>query len=605
MNLSRWSLSQMVAWIGSTALTVLVVPMGIYVAHEVRSSAEHSLVEHGQILTRDIARQIVTPMLMQDRLTVHEAIESPASSDWEVSYICVADARGRVYAHTFTEGFPFNLPDIWRNSHDSIVSYRTRTGPIMDVSAPILDGQLGTVHAGMDRVRAMAAQRRAKWLMATVFAGALLLVFGGAWLIAAKVSRPLTELEADVARFPEGVDGGAIAAKTGTREVESLSRGFVEMSKRLMSSERQRDETQVQIEASREELERANLKIHDLIEAAAGEQSFEAHYENPNLPTCWRVRKCGNVDCPCYGREAMRCWQAEGTLCDRGRKGSFSEKVTGCRLCEVFRQACPDRLTELAEGFDNMMYMLSRKALGLEHVRYHAVQQERMAVVGQMAAGIAHEIGNPLSSLFSLVQILKSSANDEKTAERLGMMQLSIQRISQTVREFVDFGRPAGGEDWTYTSIEKIVRDTLGLLTYHRRARNVEIAITFDPDLPETRVIEYQLQQVFMNIALNGLDAMQGAGTLKVDGHRSNGAIEVAITDTGEGIASDQLQHIFEPFYTTKLTQRGTGLGLAMTYNAVQKHGGTIRVESEKGKGTTFVVSIPIRGANGDPHATS
>jgi signal transduction histidine kinase len=244
-------------------------------------------------------------------------------------------------------------------------------------------------------------------------------------------------------------------------------------------------------------------------------------------------------------------------------------------------------------------------AAELQQSRYHAIQQERMAAIGQMAAGIAHEVSNPLTSLYSLVQVLSSSpAGDEQTTARLALMQQSIERISKIVRQIVDYGRPISSEDWLYGDLGKIILDTLQLLRYDRRAQGVEMTTDLDPLLPRTMIIEHQMQQVFMNIALNALDAMNGRGRLAVRAGQNNGSIEVVFTDTGEGMTRDEIQHIFEPYYTTKAARFGTGLGLALSYNIIRKHGGTILVQSEKGKGSTFAVSIPLRGPQGDNGAT-
>jgi signal transduction histidine kinase len=245
-------------------------------------------------------------------------------------------------------------------------------------------------------------------------------------------------------------------------------------------------------------------------------------------------------------------------------------------------------------------------AAELQQSRYHAIQQERMAAIGQMAAGIAHEVSNPLASLYSLVQILSSApAGDEQTTARLALMEQSIERISKIVRQIVDFGRPISSEEWRYSDVGKIILDTLHLLSYDRRAKGVEMTADFDPLLPRTMIIEHQLQQVFMNIALNAFDAMNGRGKLSVRAARNNGAIEVLFTDTGEGMTTEEIQHVFEPYYTTKAARFGTGLGLALSYNIIRKHGGTILVQSEKGKGSTFAVSIPLRGPAGENGASS
>ena len=174
-------------------------------------------------------------------------------------------------------------------------------------------------------------------------------------------------------------------------------------------------------------------------------------------------------------------------------------------------------------------------------------------------------------------------------------MQQSIERISKIVRQIVDFGRPISSEDWVYADVGKVILDTLHLLSYDRRARNVEMMADFESGLPKTLIIEHQLQQVFANIAINALDAMGGRGKLSVRAARNDGVIEVVFSDTGEGMTSEQIQHIFEPFYTTKAARRGAGLGLALSYNIIRKHGGTIRVQSEKGKGSA------VRGRHPGP----
>jgi len=362
---------------------------------------------------------------------------------------------------------------------------------------------------------------------------------------------------------------------------------------------------QQEIESSRKELGDAAGKVAELIDTAARDQTTELSYANPHLATCWRLRGCDHTWCPCHGKEAIRCWQVEGTSCDQQSRASFAEKVIQCRSCEVFRRSCPDRLTELAEGFNNMMFLLRRKADELRQLRFHAVQRERMATIGQMAAGIAHEIDNPIASLFSLVQVLRSSAPDEAAKAQFALMQQCIDRISKIVREIVDFGRPVASEDWTDGDVETILTDTVRLLRYDRRARKIQFGVNFERDLPRTMVIEHQLQQVFMNILLNALDAMHGEGVIHVRGWREDGAIQVAISDSGEGMRPEQISHIFEPFYTTKAGRKGSGLGLALSYNILQRHGGTIRVQSEVGKGSTFTISIPLREPNGEVHATS
>ncbi|HUT37007.1 MAG TPA: ATP-binding protein [Planctomycetota bacterium] len=429
---------------------------------------------------------------------------------------------------------------------------------------------------------------RAAWLV-----GAAALAVGVAYALVASRAHYL-ELAVVILAI---VTAAGVAIVLLSRINKGLDRRVRERTRQLEESEGRLRDTLGQVEASERNLAAATTKVSELIDTAAREQALTTYYENPHLATCWKVRDCKNTWCPVHGREGVRCWQVEGTYCDRESAAPFTEKVLTCRTCEVFRRSCPDRLIELAEGFNNMMCLLARKAEELRHVRYQAIERERMATIGQMAAGIAHEISNPMASLFSLVQVLRVAPLDEQARGNVALMQSCIERVAKIVREIVDFGRPAAKEEWTHTSVERIVRDTAKLLRYDRRARKLDISVDFEPGLPDTLLIEHQLQQVFTNLMVNAFDAMAGQGNLAIRGRRNGEAIEVAITDTGKGMRPEEIRHIFEPFYTTKAGQKGTGLGLALSYSIMQRHGGAIRVGSEPGKGSTFTVSIPIRSA--------
>ena len=439
---------------------------------------------------------------------------------------------------------------------------------------------------------------RTAWII-----GAVALAVGAAYALLASRGHKATEsargIELAIVILAIATAAG-VAIVLLSRINRILDRRVGERTHQLEESQRQLKETLSQVEASEHNLAAATGKVSELIDTAAREQVLGTYYENPHLATCWKVRDCKNTWCPVHGREGARCWQAEGTYCDRERATPFADKVLKCRDCEVYRRSCPDRLTELAEGFNNMMCLLARKAEELRHVRYQAIERERMATIGQMAAGIAHEISNPMASLFSLVQVLQATKLDADGQEHVALMQKCIERIAKTVREIVDFGRPATTEEWACGDVERVVRDAVNLLRYDRRARSLEIAVDFEPGLPKTLLIEHQLQQVFVNLIVNAFDAMHGKGKLSIRGGRAGGAIEVAVSDTGEGMRPEQIQHLFEPFYTTKAGQKGTGIGLALSFSIIQRHGGSIQVQSEPGKGSTFTVSIPIRAPAAD-----
>ena len=227
------------------------------------------------------------------------------------------------------------------------------------------------------------------------------------------------------------------------------------------------------------------------------------------------------------------------------------------------------------------------------------LHSDKLAALGRLAAGVAHEIGNPLTSISSFAQMLREMAQDDFTQKSLDVINTHIQRITDIVRRMATFAR-ADSLTIKDVQINDVVNATLDLMRLDKRMKSsVEIAVALDPGLPKVLIDEGQIYQVFINIIINALDAMTDGGTLSVgtrQGQDDHGgeAILVSFTDSGTGIPPAELQKIFDPFYTTKEAGKGTGLGLSLSYDIVKRFKGDIHVESEVGKGTVFTVVLPI-----------
>ena len=223
---------------------------------------------------------------------------------------------------------------------------------------------------------------------------------------------------------------------------------------------------------------------------------------------------------------------------------------------------------------------------------------EKLAALGRLAAGVAHEIGNPLTSISTFAQLLREMAADEFTQSSLDIINNHIQRITEIVRQMSTYAR-ADSTNIKSVQINDVLRSSLDLMRLDKRMKSsIEISVSFDPNLPKTMIDEGQISQVFINIILNALDAMPDGGMLLVSTRKerddqSRDLIFINFTDTGLGIPDGDLAKIFDPFYTTKEAGKGTGLGLAMSYNIVKKFKGEIKVESSLGKGATFTVILP------------
>ncbi|MGH7201921.1 MAG: sensor histidine kinase, partial [Planctomycetaceae bacterium] len=222
------------------------------------------------------------------------------------------------------------------------------------------------------------------------------------------------------------------------------------------------------------------------------------------------------------------------------------------------------------------------------------VQREKQAAFGLLAAGIAHEVGNPLAAISSLVQMLNRRHSDEYTRERLQMVDDQLRRIQRTLRELVDFSRPATNAA-AECDIHEIIDAALSIAKYYKRKKGKRIVTEYAAELPPIHVVRDQLIQVFLNLVLNALDATEEGGTLEIATSREGDAIRVSVRDDGCGVAPRDRRAIFEPYYTTKAT--GTGLGLFVCRKIMeQMPGGRIELAESGTAGTTFLVYVAACG---------
>ncbi|OGW29127.1 MAG: hypothetical protein A2X59_11495 [Nitrospirae bacterium GWC2_42_7] len=224
------------------------------------------------------------------------------------------------------------------------------------------------------------------------------------------------------------------------------------------------------------------------------------------------------------------------------------------------------------------------------------MQASKLASIGKLTAGISHEIGNPLASISSLVQELRtlepvSATNTEFTAESLETINNHLERIAKIVRSLGDFARVSTGEK-VRSDIPEILDRTINLVRYDKRFRDIQIKTSIDK-VPLIKVNPDQIQQVFLNLLLNAFDAMPQGGSIDIAIKMSDGFMEMVLKDTGIGMDESVIEKIFDPFFTTKPFGKGTGLGMSICYGIISEHNGTITVKSKIGKGTTFVIKLP------------
>jgi two-component system NtrC family sensor kinase len=257
-----------------------------------------------------------------------------------------------------------------------------------------------------------------------------------------------------------------------------------------------------------------------------------------------------------------------------------------------------DEIAELTTTFNTMASSLEERDERLkEYAHQQIMKSERLATLGQLAAGVAHEINNPLGAILMYGHLaLEETPAEDSRHRNLEKVVGEATRCKNIVRGLLDFARQSE-PNVQEADVNTILERTLSLLRNQALFQNVKITTILDPSLPKAMMDSGQIQQVFTNIIFNAGEAMDGQGELTVVTRRaSDGAfIVIELKDTGCGIPRENLEKIFDPFFTTKDVGRGTGLGLAVSFGIIARHQGTIEVQSHPGEGTTFVVRLPFK----------
>jgi two-component system NtrC family sensor kinase len=257
-----------------------------------------------------------------------------------------------------------------------------------------------------------------------------------------------------------------------------------------------------------------------------------------------------------------------------------------------------DEIAELTRTFNTMASSLRERDERLkEYTARQIMKSERLATLGQLAAGVAHEINNPLGAILMYSHLsLEEMDKDDPRRKNLEKVTAEATRCKNIVRGLLDFARQSE-PNVQEADANEILRRTLSLLQNQAQFHNITITTTLRDSLPKAMMDSSQIQQVFTNIILNAAEAIEGQGEVKITTRtvEDGQSIEIEFTDTGCGIPQENLEKIFDPFFTTKEVGRGTGLGLAVSYGIIARHKGSIEVKSSPSKGTTFIIRLPLK----------
>jgi PAS domain S-box-containing protein len=261
---------------------------------------------------------------------------------------------------------------------------------------------------------------------------------------------------------------------------------------------------------------------------------------------------------------------------------------------------CQTRLSRLPAAGRKLIRVTITDITELKQLQEKIRHAEKMAAIGLMAAGVAHEIGNPLMALSMAAQSLERKASDDYTQAKLALVREHIERISRIVRQMSDLARPRG-RDKARCDLNQVVRRAVEIVRYDSRSKNSEIRYDLAESLPSVEAVEDELMQVCINLALNAFDAMGAIPAdrprlLTIRSEATASSVRVSFHDTGPGVPREVRSKLFQPFFTTKQAGKGTGLGLSLSYRILEEHQGTLRLDDDARHGACFVFELPRRG---------
>jgi two-component system NtrC family sensor kinase len=276
---------------------------------------------------------------------------------------------------------------------------------------------------------------------------------------------------------------------------------------------------------------------------------------------------------------------------------SASKELAKGNLDIRVQKTSDDELGELADGFNTMAYAMRERDEQLkEFTRKKFMESERLALVGQLAANVAHELNNPLQGIVTYSHLLlEKNIGDEVSNQNIQKIVIQANRARDIIRGLLDFSRQRKPEK-TSGNINSVIHEGISFVENQALFQNIDIVLNLDEHIPNVVIDSSQIVRVFINLIVNAAEAMEGNGRLTISSsvNTDKKFVEIEVTDTGPGIPEQNLEKLFDPFFTTKETGHGVGLGLAISYGIIKEHRGSISVETEVGEGTTFTIRLPI-----------
>lgn len=596
----------MICCIGLIVLLDVIVV--IFVRYHLSNTLRAEYLAKGHNMAVNLAARSEHFVLTDEFVSLLQLVKDLKDSDVDIIYAYVADSKGRVLAHTFIGGFPTDLigvntlesGDVWNEELLNTVE----EGLVHDIAVPVLQGKVGSVHIGISEHRIQQTISHFTMALVAIAGFVLLVAIGLAAVVSWMVTQPVRSLIKAAQKIRDG-DLGQQVAVTTKDEIGDLVESFNQMSEELLKQHKVLEDRNRWIRTTKEQAAWERDKLRAIIDSMVEGVIF--------VDIEGRISLCNESVRQIWGTDASELLGKFVHECPSAGLRSTLEKIL--KQAKQKHSFIAEHALDLRDGRCLASYSTVHgedgRYLGLvflcldiserialeqeqKRLRDHLFQQEKMVLVGQIVAGVAHELNTPLATILLRVQLIEQQANKNSDLSDLKVLEGEARRCRRIIDSLLGFSRRSEGVV-SRTDLNGLIQESLSLVENDLTLKGIKLETDYAGNGTTVCVDSNQVQQVLLNLIANAADAMPDGGRLHISTRllSDRASVEIRVTDSGCGIEEDILNRIFDPFFTTKEQGKGTGLGLAICKRIVEEHEGKIKIQSCPGKGTTVSVCLP------------
>ncbi len=590
----------------------LVALLDLAVVVLVRSRLSRTLRSECLVKGRNLAVNLAARsehfVLTEDFVSLLQLVTDLKHSDEDVAYVYVVNRNRRVLAHTFSGGFPtdlvgLNIPHP-ADSETHVALATDEAGLVHDIAVPILRGKVGFAYVGISERRIQQTISHLTTAI-VVIAGVVLLIAGGlAALVSWVVTQPVRSLTRAAQKIRDGELGEQVVATTGD-EIGDLVDSFNQMSGELLKQHKVLDDRNVRLRIAQEQVAGERDKLRAIIDSMVEGVVFVDTDDrislcNESAEQIWGVSAKESLGKPVHECPSAELRSKLEEILEQVKENSI---LAASHSQEVRNRQCLTSYSTVHGGRGRYLGLVllsldvsEQVALESEHkrLRDQLFQQEKMVLIGQIAASVAHELNTPLGTILLRSQLVRHQMDERSDLSDLKVVEAEAQRCRRIIDSLLSFSRRSEGVMST-TDVDSLIKESLSLVEHDLALKGISLKKDCGANGTSVRVDTNQIQQVLLNVITNAADAVAEGGRLKVATRfmDDQNIVEIRVTDNGCGMEQDVLNRAFDPFFTTKEPGKGTGLGLAICQRIIEEHQGQITIQSQPGEGTTVSIHLP------------